>query len=285
VNIALKVEIKQHQLQKEIQMSALSSTHTVAAQPLESSWKSLCKIGGAAALIATVLFIGDIVVLITGNTMLGSANSWLMLMQADRVAGLLQLFFTDLVGVALMYPIFFALYAALRRSNEVYAAFAAGLAFVGIAIVIATNVNYSLLYFNDQYAAATTAAQRAQIVTAGESFVALLNGTGPFMGGLFIESAFVIVSIIMLRNSVFSKRLAYLGIVAHGLDVAHSIALLILIPVAATGFATTIGVTLLAIGGTLQLIWYPLVGRRLIQLGRGITQEQTVAATVSRFAS
>ncbi len=265
-------------------MSSLSPTQTATAQTLESGWKNLCTIGGIAALIATALFVGDIVILITGNAMLASANSWFTLMQNDRVAGLLQLFFTDLVGVALMYPIFFALYAALRRTDEVYAAFATGLAIMGLAIVLATNINYSLLYFNDQYAAATIAAQRSQIVTAGESFVAMLNGTGPLMGGLFIEGAFVIVSIIMLRSRVFSKRIAYLGLLAHGLDVAHSIALLVMAPIFSVAFASTIGAFLLTIGGTLQLIWYPLIGRRLIQLGRGTAQEQTVATTVSRFA-
>ncbi|HSD85171.1 MAG TPA: DUF4386 family protein [Anaerolineae bacterium] len=266
-------------------MSSLSPTQPVDAQALDPRWKSLYKIGGVAALIATVLFVGDIVVLITGNAMLSSANSWLGLMQTDRVAGLLQLFFTDLVGVALLYPIFFALYAALRRTNEVYVVFATGFAFVGIAIVLATNINYSLLYFNDQYASAATAAQRSQIVTAGESFVALLNGTGPLMGGLFIEGAFVIVSLIMLRSGVFSKRIAYLGLVAHGLDVVHSLGVLVLAPFFGMALASTIGALLLAIGGTLQLIWYPLVGRRLIQLGRGPTQEQPVTTTVPRFAS
>jgi hypothetical protein len=266
-------------------MSSLSSTQIAAAQTLDSSWKSLCKIGGVAALIATALFIGDIVILIAGNGMFSSANSWFTLMQNDRVAGLLQLFFTDLVGVALMYPIFFALYAALKRTNEVYAAFATGLAFVGLAIVLATNMNYSMLYLNDQYAAATTTAQRAQIVTAGESFVAMLNGTGPLMGGLFVEGAFVIISLSMLRSNVFSKRIAYLGLVAHGLDVVHSLAMLVLAPTFGIVFASTVGGTLLWIGGTLQLIWYPLVGRRLIQLGRDTAQEQTVATAVSRFAS
>jgi hypothetical protein len=250
-----------------------------------SAWQNLCKVGGIAALIATVLFIGDIVTLVTGNAMLGSAHSWFTLMQTDRAAGLLQLFFTDLVGVALMYPICFALFAAFRRTNEmVYAAFAAGLAGLGIAIVLATNINYSLLYFNDQYAAAA-AVQRSQIITAGESFVALLNGTGPLMGGLFIESAFVIISIIMLRSRVFSRRLAYLGLVAHGLDLVHAIALLIMIPLVDSASATIVGIAFLSVGGTLQLIWYPLVGRRLIQLGRGAEQEQTAATTVSRFAN
>ncbi len=253
-------------------MSSLSSAQIAAASTLEASWKSLCKIGGIAALIATVLFVGDIVVLITGNAMLGNASSWFTLMQGDRVAGLLQLFFTDLIGVALMYPMLFALYGVLRRTNEVYAAFATGLAFVGLAIVLATNVNYSMLYLNDQYRVATTAIQQAQIVTAGEPFVALLNGTGPLMGGLFLEGALVLLSIGMLQSNLFSKRIAYLGLVAHGLDVAHTLIVLVLAPLFGMTLASTLGAVLLSIGGTLQLIWYPLIGRRLIQLGRGLHQ-------------
>ena len=253
-------------------MSALSPTQLVDVQPDDSSWKGLGIIGGVAALIATALFASDVIVLITGNAMLSSANSWFALMQNDRVAGLLQLFFTDLVGVALLYPIFFALYGALRRTNEVTAMFAVGLALLGMAIVIATNINYSLLYLNDQYMAATDV-QRSQIATAGESFVAMLNGTGPVMGGFLLESAFVIVSISMLQSRVFSRRLAYLGIVAHGLDVAHALALLLLAPLFGSLLASTIGIALLAIGGTLQLIWYPWVGRRLLQLGRSTNKE------------
>ena len=254
-------------------MSLLSPTQIADAQTVHSNWKSLYKIGGVAALIATALFVSDVIVLAAGDSMLCSATGWFTLMQNDSVAGLLQLFFTDLVGVALIYPIFFALYAALRRTNEVYAAFATGLAFVGIVIVIATNFNYSMLYLSDQYAAAATDAQRSQIVAAGESFVAMLNGTGPIMGGLLLESAFVMISFIMLRSRVFSKRIAYLGIVAHGLDVAHSIALLLLVPIFNSTIASTIGVPLLAIGGTLQVIWYPLIGRKLIELGRSTTTE------------
>jgi len=95
----------------------------------------------------------------------------------------------------------------------------------------------------------------------------------------------VITSICMLRSSVFSKRIAYLGLVVHGFDVVRSLAVLVLAPIFGMALASTIGALLLTIGGTLQLIWYPLVGRRLIQLGRDTALEQTVATTVSRFAS
>ncbi len=64
----------------------------------------------------------------------------------------------------------------------------------------------------------------------------------------------------MLQGNIFSKTIAYLGILTHGLDLAHIIFLL-LIP--------GVGALLTAIAGTLYLIWFPLVGLRLWQLGRG----------------
>ena len=237
----------------------------------DSAWRGFYKIGGIAALIATVLFLSDIVVLITLGPLPSTANDWFTLLQYNRVIGIFQLFFTDLIGMVLLIPIIFALYTALRRANGVYSALAMALAFIGIAIIFATNTNYSLIYLSNQYAAATTEIQRAQLLTAGESTLAAgMWGTGPLVAGFLVESALVILSVVMLqdRTHVFGKGIAYLGILAHGLDVAHSIVFLVFIPLFNSDLAVTIGTSLLAIGGTLQLIWYLLIARRLLQLGR-----------------
>jgi hypothetical protein len=257
-------------------MSPLAPNQIDDAENADSSLKGLYRVGGAAALIATVLFLSDIIVLPALGSLPSTANGWFTLLQNNKVVGLAQLFFTDLIGVALMFPIIFALYAALRRANGVYAALATALAFAGIAIVFATNTNYSMIYLSNQYAAATTEVQRSQLLAAGEAVLATANGTGANMGGLLIEGAFVIISVIMLQGSirVFSKGIAYLGILAHGLDLAHSIVLLTFIPIFNSDMASAIGIPLLAIGGSLQLIWYSLVGRRLLQLGRDTSKEE-----------
>ncbi|MDI7277736.1 MAG: hypothetical protein QME94_17290, partial [Anaerolineae bacterium] len=101
----------------------------VSADP---AWRSLYRVGGVAALIATALFVSDVVVLATGGPAPESAHAWFALLQDSRAAGLLQLFFTDLIGIALMVPIILALYAALRRANPACSALAAALAFIGI---------------------------------------------------------------------------------------------------------------------------------------------------------
>jgi hypothetical protein len=236
---------------------------------------SLYRVGGVTALIATALFLSDIIVLITGEPLPNSASDWFMLMQKNKALGILELYFTDLVGLTLLIPSILALYALLRQVNTVYSALATVSAFMGLGGVFATNPNYSLVYLSNQYANAATELQRSQILTAAESvFATGMWGTGYLMAGFLVEGALVIFSVLMLRSGTFGKGIAYLGILAHGLDVLHSITLLVLTPVFNPALASSIGSPLLAIGGTFQLFWYPLVARKLLQSAQGASKER-----------
>jgi hypothetical protein len=84
------------------------------------------------------------------------------------------------------------------------------------------------------------------------------HGTGAVIGAILLQSGAVLISVVMLRSTVFGKAIAWVGIVTHGLDLAH-IVLGLFLPVA--------GVVLMAVAGPLYLVWFPLVGRRLVQLG------------------
>jgi hypothetical protein len=245
------------------------------AETEDSAWKGMYRIGGAAALIATGLFLIDMIVLIALRPYPDTANGWFTLLQNNRFAGLLSLDILVVAGLALWFPLGFALYGALKRVNGAYAALAVGLAFAGVAICVATDKTYSIIYLSDKYAAATTDAQRSLLLAAGESAIALANGTGAGanLGGLLAEGAALLFSMIMLRGSVFGRATAYMGIVGHGLDVARIITDLVFVPIGYLAFASGIGSLFLAIGGTLQLIWYILVARRLLQLGRNISTE------------
>jgi hypothetical protein len=69
----------------------------------------------------------------------------------------------------------------------------------------------------------------------------------------------VLIAVVMLRGNVFSKTTAWLGIVMHGLDLAHTVGGLLL---PAAGFV------LLSIAGPLYPVWFILVGLRLLRLAR-----------------
>jgi hypothetical protein len=176
----------------------------------------------------------------------------------------------EIPAYTLFVPMFLALYAALRRANESYMALATTLAIIGIAVFLATNNPFSMLSLSDQYAAATTDAQRSVFLAAGQAILANTSqrAVGGFNIGLLLVSvAGLIVSAVMLRSNIFSKVTAYVGILANAISLAEYFRL---------AFAPAAVLLLLIIAtasGLLLLIWYILIARRLFQLGQGGSKE------------
>ena len=181
------------------------------AETADSAYKSLYKIGGAAALIVAVLLPIEIIVF-TAYPLPSTVIGYFTLFQSDRLIGLLDLYLLEIAIYALFVPMFLALYAALRRANESYMALATTLAIIGIAVFLATNNPISMLSLSDQYAAATTDAQRSQFLAAGQAMLANMNqrAVGGFNTGLFLVSvAGLIVSSVMFQSKSFSRLTAY----------------------------------------------------------------------------
>jgi hypothetical protein len=241
----------------------------------DSHWKSLYRVGGVAALIAGVIFrrnLGVEISLFSAQKQPDTMNDWFTLLQNNRLLGLSYLNLFDLVNYALVGLMFLALYAVLRRANQSCMAIATTLGFVGIAAYFATNIAFSMLSLSDQYAAATTEAQKTMLLAAGQAMLAINRfsspgahpGAGGYMSLLLIAVAGLITSVVMLRSAVFNRTTAYVGILASAFDLAYCIAYV---------FVPAVDSELLAVcfipaAGLLLMIWHILIGRRLFQLGR-----------------
>jgi hypothetical protein len=242
------------------------------AKTAKSAWKPLYRIGGAAALLAGVFYVIEIIgVIATGPPPL-TVIGWFTLLQHDRLRGLFDLFLLDLVVTALFVPMFLALYVVLRRANPSLMALATILAFVGIAVYFASNTAFSMLSFSDHYAAATTAAQRAQFLAAGQVALTGLNtgqGTGVYVAFTLNAIAGVLISAVMLRSTIFSKVTAAVGLVGNVLEIG--------LPGVPVPFA--VAFALVGIGGVLLVIWYILIARRLFLLAQGISKDEAKQPT------
>lgn len=234
------------------------------AETIDSAWKGLYKVGGAAALIVAVLLPIEIIVF-TAYPLPSTVIGYFTLFQSNRLIGLIDLYLLEIPVYALFVPLFLALYAALRRANESYMALATTLAIIGIAVFLATNNPFSMLSLSDQYAAATTDAQRSQFLAAGQAMLANTNQRaveGFNMGFFLVSVAGLIVSAVMLRSNTFSKVTAYVGILANALSLADYFRL------AFVPAAVLLLLFLAMASCLLLLIWYILIARRLYQLGR-----------------
>lgn len=242
----------------------------------DSGWQSLYRIGGVAALLAGILFRRNIAAeigLFSSHPAPVAVSEWFALLQSNRFLGLAYLNLFDLVNYVLVGLMFLALYVALKRVHQSYMAIAMLLGCVGIAVYLASNTALSMLALSDQYAAAPTEAQRATVLAAGQAMLALnrFSTPGAHPGGagyvslFLIASAGMLISVVMLRSTVFNRATAYVGILACALDLAYCIAY-ILLP---TATANLVAVSCIPAAGLLLMIWHILIGRRLYQLSSG----------------
>ena len=239
-------------------MSSVSS-----AEAVDPTYKGLFRVGGAAALVVAFLTVTEVIVF-TFYPQPSTVSGWFELFQASPIVGLIDFWGLEMPVYAMFILVFLAVYALLKRVARGSMAIALTLALLGIAIFFATNNPFSMFSLSSKYAAATTDVQRSTLLSAGEAILANTNqrAVGGFNIGLFLVSAAgLLVSLVMLQTSTFSRLTAYVGILAYGLSLGDYLR---------QALTSSVVIALLVIlpGALLLVVWFSLVGRRLLQLGR-----------------
>jgi hypothetical protein len=241
----------------ENQSTANTESHRRAdeskVESADSAWKSLYRVGGTAALIMAVFIPIQIIIFVAWpppSTVIG----WFTLFQNNRLLGLLDMDLLLIVDQVLVALILLALYIALRRADQSFMAIALTAGLVGIAAYFASTAAFEMLSFSDQYAAATTEAERSVFLAAGQAMLAIWQGTAFDVGYILEGVALLIIAVVMLRSTFFSKKIAYVGILLGVMSLVAPA-------------AGTIGL-LFSLGSLAPLeIWGILIARRLFQLG------------------
>jgi hypothetical protein len=224
---------------------------------VDARWSWLYKIGGAAALFSVAIIPIQLIIFIVWGQP-ETAIGWFNLFQDNKLAGLLAFEILFVVNAVAGIATTLALYVALRGVNESLMAIATVLALVEAVTFIMARPALEMLYLSDQYAAATTDAQRATLLAAGEAMLATFHGTAFHVGINLFSIYYLIVSIVMLRSNIFGSVTAYTGIVAAILNWG------LYVPGGIGYFLFTLSVI------PFLAIWLVLVARRLFLLGRSV---------------
>jgi hypothetical protein len=219
----------------------------------DSRWNWLYKIGSGAALFGVAIIPIQFVVFIAWGQP-DTAIGWFTLFQNNTLGGLLAFELLFVVNATLGITTTLALFVVLRQVSESFMAIALALGLVEVVSFIVARPAMEMLYLSDQYAAATTDAQRAMLLAAGEAVWATFHGTAFHVGYNLFSIYFLIVSLVMLRSNVFGRVAAYAGILAAILNWGL--------------YVPQIGIVLSALSVVPLAIWLILVARRLFQLGR-----------------
>ena len=231
------------------------------AESADSNWNSLYKIGGAAALIMVAITLAQFVVFVVAPPPLeGTATDWFALFQKSALFGLLG--FESLLVIYALFSVLVsvALFAALRPASQSLAALFLVLSVIGSIAFVVARPALEMLSLSNQYSAATTDAQRAAILGAGEAMVALFHGTAFQVSYILGSITGFLIAAVMLRSSVFSTTTAYLRIGSSVFDFGI--------------FIPGVGLFISLLSVVFLLVFNILIARRLFQLGSSVSNEK-----------
>ena len=222
----------------------------------EHGWKPLYKLGGVSALVMVGIIIAQMTVFMSAPPPYeGDASAWFALFQNNKIIGLINFELLMIVYVFLSIPITLSLYFLLRRVSPSFTALYVVLSLIGIISFIVARPAFEMLSLSNGYAAATTDAERAVYLSAGETLLAVFHGTAFQVSYVLGSLGGLIISIVMLKTDVFSKTTAYLRIASSVFDFGL--------------YVPAVGMYISIFSVLFLLIWDILVAQRLFQLGRG----------------
>jgi hypothetical protein len=234
------------------------------AEYVSSDWAGFYKLGGVAALLIVLTGLLEIIItfLPGGYASAETVTDWFVLFQDNWFLGLRNLGLLNIVMTLLGIPMFLALYITHRNIDPPYSALAMIISFIGVAVFYATNRAFPILDLSNQYAGATTNAQRAILLAAGQSMLSVgeSHTPGTFIAFFLSEVAGILISFVMLRSKVFTSLNAWYGILGFSLLLIFEIF---------SSFVPTLSDVVLIFamcGGLMSMAWYILIARRLFQL-------------------
>jgi Domain of unknown function (DUF4386) len=226
----------------------------------DPSWRGLYRAGSIAAILFLMLTIVSIALVYvtpqppsTGETgtLPGGVATLNYIIEHKAVYLLNMVVFVGPVSLTIV--VFLALFVALQQVSKSIAAIGA---LVGIVSVVLCEIPFAPLFglvpLSDQYAAATTAAQRAAVATTADGLLAQVNTVS--VGGVLFAVGVLLISFAMLRG-VFHKAVALVGILTGVIGIICES----LRPIMGASYSIY----------SIMLIWLILVGWKLYRLSQG----------------
>ena len=228
----------------------------VAGPVADLSWARLYRIGGVAGLLFVVMVLIPLGLLLTTPVPPVEGGPLLAYIAAHKTVYLIELIcFVGLSVPALL--VFVAVAVALKGADKSIAVVGGllGIASEIIALALGSSpqsLHSGLVVLSDASIAVGTNAERAGLVAAAEALIAATNAVS--WAGILTAAAILVLSALMGRSE-FGRGLAVLGVLTGAIGILSET------------LRTMIGPAYMLYGLLLPL-WFALVGRMLLRLGR-----------------
>jgi hypothetical protein len=213
----------------------------------------LYRIGAIAAIgLAAITVLHSVVFSVVGLP--ESVTAWFDLFDRNPVGGLLAFELLMVVYVIVSVPVVLALYTALRPTSPTLMGIYVAISVIGILAFIVGRPAFEMLALSNGYAAATSEAERAAYLAAGTATYAGFHGTAFWVSYLLGSLGGLVVSAVILRGTVFSRRTAYIRIGSSVFDFGL--------------FVPGGGLAIALVSVVCLLVFNLMIARRLLQLAQ-----------------
>ena len=233
--------------------AASSKPHQLAQEAQSTDWHTLYRVAGISALavVALIPIQGLVYILWPPPT---STVDYFSVFQSNPLLGFLDLDLLLVIDQLLIVTVVLALYVALREVDASLVLIGVTAGLLGATLMIVSReATFSMFVLSQQYALASTDADRAALEAAGQTLLTIYNGTSFSLGYLLSGLAMLLLSTVMLRSTLFTRLTGLAGVAAGVTG---------LIP-ASMG---TLGFVLAFVSLLPLIVWLFLVGRRFLQL-------------------
>ena len=228
----------------------------------DSTWCSLYRAAGVAALLAALVFRRNLaaeISLISPVQIPEHAADWFNLLHANPFLGLAYLNVFDLVEYFLVGVLFLALYVLLSQTNRSWSLMALWMSVLAVGLNFASNQAFSMLALSLQYVN-SSASQAASLAMSGESLLAVgSHGTAAYAGLMFISLAGLVFSILMLQSHYFGRFTGIIGIIAN----AIMLSVFLILPLVPQWIVFPY-----VLSAPLRVTWYILIGIKLLKTSK-----------------
>ncbi len=183
---------------------------------MDSTWKGLYKVGGAALLIDGVLLFIAFALFAVGGNPPADTTQYLKTFATSNV----NLATTGLFMVLtiLFIPGILGLYGALKQANKAWMLTATALILLGIGVFFVEGIGtVASIQLANSYASASS----ASYIAAAQATIALTNAA-EFFSGIIVSVGILLVGLTVLKG-MMGKGLGYLSIAAGVLGLVGSV--------------------------------------------------------------
>lgn len=143
-----------------------------------------------------------------------SVLSWFSLFQNNPIVAFFEADFFILVNNILITVIYLALYQTLKEHKKYLLQIGLVLGFIGIASYLSSCKPFELLSLSQSFFHATNAAEQNQLLAAGQVMIVSWQGTAFDAYYVLNAITLLIISLAMLKSSVYGKVTAIIGLVS-----------------------------------------------------------------------